>query len=85
MIDYTLILTNNYEDKQWAIAENDYSSLQWFSETPKPTQDELDALWDATQTQVESAKQAKINTKQSALNKLSALGLTEAEIKELVG
>lgn len=45
MIDYALILTTNYSDSQWAIDGNDYDTLQWFSNTPKPTQAELDAAW----------------------------------------
>jgi hypothetical protein len=35
--------------------------------------------------ELEAEEQAKINVKQSALNKLSALGLTEAEIKSIIG
>ena len=35
--------------------------------------------------EIEAEEQAKINAKQSALNKLSALGLTEAEIKAIIG
>lgn len=49
MIDYTLILSTNYIGSQWAITGNEYSSLEWFSNTPKPTQEELDALWASTQ------------------------------------
>ena len=45
MIDYSLILTTNYADQQWSISGNDYDSLIWYSETPKPTQAELDAQW----------------------------------------
>lgn len=45
MIDYALILTVNYAGAQWAIDGNDYATLQWLSETPKPTQAELDAQW----------------------------------------
>lgn len=52
-MDYTLILTTNFPGAQWAISGNDYDTLQWFSETPpKPTQEELDALWPSTQEQV---------------------------------
>lgn len=52
MIDYTLILSINYVGSQWSLTNNDYSSLQWFSDTPKPTQEELDALWPSTQDEV---------------------------------
>ena len=35
--------------------------------------------------EIEAEEQVKINNKQSALIKLSALGLTEAEIKAIIG
>jgi hypothetical protein len=49
MIDYSLILTVNYPGTQWSITDEDYSTLQWYGDTPKPTQAELDALWQSTQ------------------------------------
>jgi hypothetical protein len=44
--------------------------------------------WSAIQNKIaelEQEEQAKIDIKSSALNKLSALGLTEAEIKAILG
>lgn len=49
MPDYSWILSVNYPTAQWAMDNEDYSTLQWFSDTPKPTQEELDALWIPTQ------------------------------------
>lgn len=54
-INYGLILERNYSNSQYSLANFDYDTLQWFSNTPKPTQAELDALW--TSTQEEFAKQ----------------------------
>jgi hypothetical protein len=45
MTDYAAVLTANYAGSQWAINGNDYATLQWFSDTTKPTQAELDAQW----------------------------------------
>ena len=45
MIDYSLILTTNYADQQWALSGNTYDGLEWLDTTPKPTQAELDAQW----------------------------------------
>ena len=92
MIDYSLILTINYAGKEWSLNANDYSSLQWFSDTTKPTQSELDSLWESTQTTIaakkaqeeEDAQNAK-DAKASALAKLAALGLTQDEVKALIG
>ena len=79
MIDYSSILTTHYLNKQWILTNNDYEGLDWHDESPKPTQAELDALWESTQSTVATQLQAKIDTKQSALNKLMTLGLTEEE------
>jgi hypothetical protein len=45
MTDYAAVLTANYAGAQWAISGNDYDSLEWYDDTPKPTQAELDAAW----------------------------------------
>jgi hypothetical protein len=49
MIDYVAILSTNYVGAEWIISGNDYSTLQWLSETTKPTQAELDAQWPAVE------------------------------------
>jgi hypothetical protein len=49
MIDYTQILSVNYVGSQWSLNGDSYDGLTWYSNTPKPTQAELDALWLATQ------------------------------------
>jgi len=79
MINYGDILTLNYADKQWVLSGSDYSGLDWLDSSPKPTQTELDALWESTQIAIVDKQQATIDAKQSALNKLMALGLTEEE------
>jgi hypothetical protein len=85
MINYTLILSVNYVGKHWSLDGNSYDGLIWHSNTPKPTQAELDALWESTQTQVANAKAQAEATKASALAKLTALGLTQAEVTALIG
>ena len=45
MINYSLILTTNYANQQWALSGNTYDGLEWLDTTPKPTQAELDAQW----------------------------------------
>ena len=85
MIDYALILSTNYAGKSWSLNGDSYEGLEWFSGTPKPTQSELDALWESTKATVVAKEQAAKDAKTSALAKLSALGLTDAEIKALTG
>ena len=85
MLDYAQILVTNYPTAQWSLAGDSYDGLTWYSNTPKPTQAELDALWESTQAAVAAKEQAAIDTKASALAKLAALGLTQDEVKALVG
>jgi hypothetical protein len=85
MIDYALILTKNYAGSQWTLNGDSYDGLTWLSDTPKPTQAELDDLWGSTQSVVASEKAQNIAIKESALAKLAALGLTQDEVKALVG
>jgi len=85
MIDYSQILTQNYAGKQWSLNGESYDGLDWLDSSPKPTQDELDALWESTQATVAAKAQAAKDTKASALAKLAALGLTQDEVKALVG
>ncbi len=79
MINYILILATNYPDARWTFEGDEYEGLEWLDESPKPTKEELDALWEHTLEVVAAKKQAKIDARQSALNKLMALGLTEEE------
>jgi hypothetical protein len=70
MIDYSLILTTNYLDEKFSIGDS-YDSLIWLSDTPKPTQEELDALWIPTQESI-----AKQNCKKQASDLLYATDWT---------
>jgi hypothetical protein len=85
MIDYAQILSLNYVGKQWSLVGNSYDGLDWLDSTPKPTQAELDALWESTQATIAAKEQAAKDVKASALAKLAALGLTQDEVKALVG
>lgn len=85
MTDYAAVLTLKYPGSIWTLDGDDYSGLTWLSDTPKPTQAELDAAWPDVQKQIAQARTDAINTRASALAKLEALGLTTAEIAALVG
>jgi hypothetical protein len=85
MIDYSLILVKNYAGKKWALIGDDYAGLEWSDETPKPTKEELDALWEPTQVAQVTKRQAEVAAKESAISKLTALGLTADEVKAILG
>lgn len=85
MINYALILTTNYVGKQWSLSGYSYEGLDWHDESPKPTQAELDALWESTQATIIAKQQAAAAAKEVSLAKLAALGLTPADITALLG
>ena len=45
MTDYAAVLTAIYPDALWTLEGDNYDGLTWLSDTPKPTQAELDAAW----------------------------------------
>jgi len=85
MPNYHLILGTLYVDKQWSMSGDDYSGLNWLDKSPKPTKEELDSRQAEAETTVIANQQAKEATKASALAKLTALGLTQAEVIALTG
>jgi hypothetical protein len=85
MPNYLDILATNYAGKQWTLTGDSYDGLTWLDSLPKPTQAELDALWESTQSTVEAEKAQALAVKESALAKLAVLGLTQDEVKALVG
>ena len=56
MIDYAAVLTDNYPDALWTLNGDTYDGLTWLSDSPKPTQAELDAAWPAVQQQQAQAE-----------------------------
>lgn len=44
-----LILESRYSGTSWVLAGDSYDGLDWFSESPKPTEEELQDLWPQVQ------------------------------------
>ena len=85
MTDYTTILTRRYAGNEWTLNGNDYAGLTWLSDTPKPTKATLDGLWVEVQTEIANEETTKVALRQTALDKLAALGLTADEAAALFG
>jgi hypothetical protein len=79
-IDYSLALAYLLPNAEWAMDNNDYDRIQWFSDDIKlPTK----AALQAAAGKAQSAHEAKTTARASALAKLAALGLTQEEIDSL--
>jgi hypothetical protein len=61
-MNFALILETNYANKQWSMAGETYDGITWLDESPKPTEEEMAALWQQTQVIVQN-KQADRNRK----------------------
>ena len=85
MADYATILTRKYPGQEWVLNGDSYEGLTWLSDTAKPSQEELDGLWQTVQDEIAAEAQAKLDAKASAIAKLEALGLTVEEIQEAFG
>ena len=49
MTDYAAVIRANYPGSEYVLVGDTYDGLTWLSDTPKPTQAELDAAWPAVQ------------------------------------
>jgi hypothetical protein len=85
MTDYAAVLKANYANAEWTLDGDNYDGLTWLSNSPKPSQAELDAAWPAVQQAQANAKAAVVAARQSAIDKLAALGLTVDEISAAFG
>lgn len=84
-MDITLILTREYAGSEWVLDGDTYAGLTWLSDTTKPTEAELTALWPTVQTAIADEAQAKLDRKASVITKLEALGLTTDEVADAFG
>jgi cytochrome c len=84
MIDYAAILTANYAGSQWSLNGDTYDGLEWFDNTPKPTQAELDVAWPDVKKKLVQANEQKVAARSSALLKLAEIGLTADEVNALL-
>jgi hypothetical protein len=64
MTDYAAVLTAIRPGAEWSLNNNDYATLEWYSDSPKPTKKTLDdawpeVQWDRDHAAVEAARRAR--------------------------
>jgi hypothetical protein len=72
MTDYAAVLTSRYPAAEWTLSGDSYEGLTWLSDSPKPTQAELDALWaevayERAYARVEAARRARYQSETDGL------------------
>jgi len=70
---------------QVSCSDNDVNRIEWLANTPVIANDIILAKQTELQTAENNRIEQEIANKQSALNKLKALGLNDAEIKAIIG
>ena len=84
-MDIAIILTRKFPDTVWNLVDDDYTKLEWLSDSKKPTKAELEKLWPVVQADIEAERVAREERKQSVIRKLGALGLTPEEVADVFG
>lgn len=69
----------------FTLKNDDIDNIEWHNGTQPISKSQIEAMIPIVQQEIKQTKLQEIANKQSALNKLSALGLTEAEIKAIIG
>ena len=85
MIDYAAVMIWLHPGREWKLEGDEYEGLVMLDGGNKPTKKTLEDAWPSIKAQIEKEKTDRENARQSALNKLKALGLTDAEIAALAG
>jgi hypothetical protein len=70
---------------QVSVSGDDINSITWENGTTPINKQAILDLVPTCLAEIEAEAQAKIDNKQSAINKLKALGLNDAEIKSIIG
>lgn len=80
MNDLTSALAALRPNEEFTFSNNDLSTIVWNNQSvTTPTQEEINAKI----AEINADIQAKVDARQSALNKLAAIGLTAEEIASL--
>jgi hypothetical protein len=72
MTDYALVLEAIRPGAEWSLNNNDYATLDWYSDSPKPTKKTLDDAWPQVQydneyAAVEAARRARYQAETDGL------------------
>ena len=69
-----LILRKKYPESRWRMNGDDYSGLEWLSDSPKPTKEKLESYWDEVKKEAE-LQQVEANRRNAYRNESDPLYL----------
>ena len=70
---------------QFTYYDGNIDTIQWLNGTTPISKSEIEAMIPIVEQEILNKKETELANKQSALNKLKALGLNDAEIKSIIG
>ena len=85
MTDYATVMSRRHAGREWVLDGDDYAGLTMLDGGDKPSKASLEAAWPSVLAEIAAEADAKVTARSSALAKLKALGLTDAEVTALTG
>ena len=83
MIQYSSIIRRRYTGSFFTLVNEDYDQLVWLANTPKPTKQELDALWTEVEAEIAQEVVEQEQKKRDTIAKLELLGISVDDLKGL--
>lgn len=80
---YSSIIKRRYPGAVCTINDEDYDQIIWLSDTPKPSKEELDALWPEVQAEIQQEIAEQEQQKNDTIAKLEKLGISIDDLKGL--
>jgi len=78
MTDIAFALTHSHPKSEWNLDGDDYTGLTWLSDTPKPTEQEIDAAYPLAVKALADKEKARLKALSDARDFALSLGFTEA-------
>ena len=83
MIEKAILKINS--NARFTINANDINQITWLNDTTPISKEDIEAMIPTVETEIEQEKQDAITKKASGKQKLLDLGLSEEEVKALIG
>jgi hypothetical protein len=78
MIDIAFTLTHSHPGSEWTLNGDDYAGLTWLSDTPKPTEQEINDAYPLAVKALADKEKARLEALSDARAFALSLGFTEA-------
>ncbi len=81
MTDIAFTLTHSHTESEWTMDGDDYAGLTWLSDTPKPTEQEINEAYPLAVKALVDKEKARLKALSDARAFALSLGFTEAMLE----